>query len=290
MDDTLAARPGRGEGFPDQRLGTLARSDVDAALRRPITRHLLVTDAGYFPRAHGHRRSRPAGAAETIVLSCVAGTGSVRIDDTVLRVGPGDSVVIPATRPHAYHASDETPWTIWWMHLRGSDVLEMTEPSACIRRVRSPLQLVGLFDEIVAAVERGQAPAQQLTASGIAWRLLALLAADALAPATGSPLEKAMRHLEERLDRSISVTELAATAGVSTSHLTTLFREATGGGPLSFHTALRMSRARLLLDTTGLGIGEIGRAVGYPDPLYFSRRFARVHGLSPSAYRAIAKG
>jgi AraC family transcriptional regulator of arabinose operon len=53
---------------------------------------------------------------------------------------------------------------------------------------------------------------------------------------------------------------------------------------------LRMTRARGLLDRTTLTIAEIARAVGYDDPLYFSRHFRDRHGVSPREYRAIHKG
>jgi AraC-like DNA-binding protein len=51
-----------------------------------------------------------------------------------------------------------------------------------------------------------------------------------------------------------------------------------------------MARARHLLDTTDLTIGEIGREVGMNDQFYFSRQFRQTHGESPSAYRARRKG
>ncbi|WP_375791535.1 helix-turn-helix transcriptional regulator [Microbulbifer hydrolyticus] len=40
-----------------------------------------------------------------------------------------------------------------------------------------------------------------------------------------------------------------------------------------------------LLDCTDLSVGEIAFQLGYDDPLYFSRVFKRVIGLSPSSYR-----
>jgi transcriptional regulator GlxA family with amidase domain len=116
------------------------------------------------------------------------------------------------------------------------------------------------------------------------------LAVDRRLPEQGEPLERAMRYLEERVDGGIRVSELARLVGVSTSHLGALFRDATGGGVLAYHTALKMARARKLLDTTELQVGEIGREVGYGDPFYFSRQFSRVHGVSPSDYRLQRKG
>ena len=99
-----------------------------------------------------------------------------------------------------------------------------------------------------------------------------------------------MRYLEARVEGNIKVTELAAIVGMSPSHLSALFRNATGGGPAAFHTSLKMGRARTLLDTTSLPISDVATAVGYADPLYFSRQFRRLHGVNPSAYRSQHKG
>jgi AraC-like DNA-binding protein len=51
-----------------------------------------------------------------------------------------------------------------------------------------------------------------------------------------------------------------------------------------------MARARSMLDTTTMSVTEVANAVGYPDPLYFSRHFRRVHGVNPTTYRAQHKG
>ena len=78
--------------------------------------------------------------------------------------------------------------------------------------------------------------------------------------------------------------------GVSPSHLRAQFRRATGGGVLAHQTALRMARARLLLDTTTATVGEVAHEVGYEDQFYFSRHFRRLHEASPTEYRARDKG
>ena len=78
--------------------------------------------------------------------------------------------------------------------------------------------------------------------------------------------------------------------GLSASHYAALFRRATGYGVLEYQTRLRMALARELLDTTDRSVASIAREIGYTDPLYFSRHFTKVHGASPTAYRALAKG
>lgn len=255
----------------------------------------MVTDAGWFPEAKGHLRRRPDGAAEAIVIVCTDGSGWVDLGEGRVRVGSGSSVLIPGGAPHSYGADEHDPWTIWWCHLRGGDVSELWDAIGVDRRrpivsLRALERVTALLDELVSALERDHSPARLLAATGIAWRLMTQFAVDRRLPERGEPLERAMRYLEERVEGSIRVSELARLIGVSASHLGALFREATGGGVLAYHTALRMTRARRLLDTTSLHVSEIAGQVGYDDPFYFSRQFSRVHGMSPSDYRLQRKG
>ncbi|MFS0894672.1 helix-turn-helix domain-containing protein [Microbacterium sp. 179-I 3D3 NHS] len=295
MDETPVPAPHyRRDGFARQRLCVVPRPQVDAALTEPGTRRLLVTDAGYFPEAEGHRRVRSRGTAETVVLLCVSGRGTVTIGGERFVLTPSSSIAIAAGSPHSYEASADDPWSIWWLHVRGTDAAELATTTLGrqnpLTRLRSLDRVVALFDELVTVLERRLSLAQLLTASGIAWNLLTRIAADSTLPGEGSPLERAMHYLESRIDSSIQVNELAALVGMSPSHLSALFREATGGGPGAFHTSLRMARARSLLDTTTLPVREVALAVGYTDPLYFSRHFRRLHGVNPSGYRALHKG
>lgn len=285
----------RSDGFADQRLCVVPRPLVAAALEAPVTRRLLVTDAGWFPRAAGHARHRPEGAGETIVLLCTAGSGWVEAGGQRHRVAPGHCAVLPAGEPHGYGADDDDPWSISWCHLRGSDLGDLERAVGASRArpvlaLRAPERATALLDEIVTALERDQSPARLLAVAGMAWRLMTQLAVDRRLPERGTPLERAIEYLEQRVEATVSVPELARLVGVSPSHLGALFREATGGGVLAHHTALKMARARTLLDSTGMTVSEIAREVGFDDPFYFSRRFARAHGASPTDYRRQRKG
>ncbi|MDQ0895155.1 helix-turn-helix domain-containing protein [Agromyces ramosus] len=282
-------------GFRKQRLAVIPRPVVTEALVRPITRRLVVTDAGYYPNAADHLMQRPEGAAETILIICVAGTGWAAIGDTRHRIGSNTALVIPNGTPHAYGASADSPWTICWCHLRGSDLPELVAemsvtPARPIVPIRHIDRSAALLDEIVSSLERSHSAADLVGAAGTAWKLLTQLVVDRALPAPGDPVERAMQYLSERFDGDIRVSELAALVGVSSSHLSARFRKATGGGVLAFQTSLRMARARHLLDTTTAPVGEIARDVGYHDQFYFSRHFRRLHDASPSEYRARSKG
>lgn len=295
--DTREAVSERATGFDDQRLVVVPRPLVREALSRPVTRRMVVTDAGFFPLAAGHGRRRDRGAPETIIMLCVAGSGWVELGGVRARVEKATAVVLPGNTgtPHAYGAAPGDPWTIWWCHVRGTDVAELIGEAGIsddrpLIGLMAVDRLTAILDEIITALERDQSPARLVATAGMAWRLLTSLAVDRRSPEQGAPLEQAMRFLEERIDGTIRVPHLAALVGVSSSQLSKLFREATGGGVLAHHVALKMARARRLLDTTNLSVAQVGQEIGMDDQFYFSRQFRRVHGLSPSAYRAERKG
>jgi AraC-like DNA-binding protein len=281
------------DGFPGQRLRVLPRPLVASALRRPPTSGLLVTDAGYFPRAANHGRRRAAGAPEAIVIVCVDGYGRCESLGRSTVVGPGYALVLPPGRPHVYLADPERPWTIWWLHATGTQVSELLSVIApdgreALVELHDAYRAVATIDDAIACLERDETLPSVISAAGAGWSLLAQLAADVVAggPQRTEPVRQAQDYLRRNFAKPLSVAELARTAGLSPSHFSALFRAATGGGVVEYTKRLRMARARELLITSSRDIGDIAEAVGYTDAFYFSRQFRNVHGCSPTEYRA----
>ncbi|MDD5704605.1 MAG: AraC family transcriptional regulator [Kiritimatiellae bacterium] len=98
-------------------------------------------------------------------------------------------------------------------------------------------------------------------------------------------LMRVSREIDAHLERPFTLKEMAKMAGLSPSRFNVLFIEAMGVPPLRHVQHLRMERARLLLLTTDLTVGEIALRVGVEDQFYFSRVFKKASGLSPQQYR-----
>ena len=94
-----------------------------------------------------------------------------------------------------------------------------------------------------------------------------------------------IERMEALLHHRVVVPELAAEVGLSPSRLAYLFRTHTGHTTAAYLQALRMERARILLERTTLSVREVMQQVGVADPSHFSRDFRNAHGLSPRAYR-----
>lgn len=287
---------GKAEGFPGQRLRVLARPLVAESLARPGAAQLLVTDCGMFPHAAQHQRTRSQGVDQAIVIVCAEGEGWYRTSGERYAVEAGQVLVIPPRVPHSYGASSTRPWTIWWLHVVGSSVLPLLR-AAGLDVPRGPVWVSDLFrfttliDEVLSHLEHDDSFGALIGASGAAWHVLALLTPEQRHTRNrADPIREAIEFLQGNLLTRTSVADLAAMANLSPSHFAALFRRATGYGVLQYQTSLRMTRARVLLDTTDDPVSHIARAVGYDDAFYFSRQFHSVHGTSPSAYRQAVKG
>ncbi len=86
-------------------------------------------------------------------------------------------------------------------------------------------------------------------------------------------------------DPEITLDAVASAAGLSIYHFGRTFRETMGMSPMQYLRKLRVRQSCGLLRGTALRINEIAHAVGFRDPLYFSRLFREINGKSPLAFR-----
>lgn len=83
----------------------------------------------------------------------------------------------------------------------------------------------------------------------------------------------------------LALKDLAAAAGLSRHHFGRAFRETMGETAMQYLRGLRIRHSAGLLQGTALRINEIAFAVGFRDPLHFSRVFHALTGKSPRAFR-----
>jgi AraC family transcriptional regulator, transcriptional activator of pobA len=90
------------------------------------------------------------------------------------------------------------------------------------------------------------------------------------------------KHLRDRW----TLADYAAAIGLSSRHLSRICHAATGQPAAGVIEAAMMREACRLLVYTRIPVSQIGYALGFDDPSYFSRSFRRVVGRSPSSYRS----
>ena len=103
-------------------------------------------------------------------------------------------------------------------------------------------------------------------------------------------LAEVFAYIEAHYHETISLKHIAASVGLTPGHLTTVVRRKTGRTVQSWIVERRMAAARQLLVETNQTVAQIGRSVGYGDPVYFSRTFRQANGTTPLNWRRAARG
>lgn len=98
-------------------------------------------------------------------------------------------------------------------------------------------------------------------------------------------IDKATLYFNEHYNENISIDEYAQNNHVSVSWFIRNFKQCTGSTPLQYILSKRIYNAEILLQDSSYNLTEISEIIGYDNPLYFSRIFKKVKGISPSEYR-----
>jgi len=104
-------------------------------------------------------------------------------------------------------------------------------------------------------------------------------------PAEREPLRELQGWIVDHLDEDLSVPALAVRACMSPRNFARAFKREVGMTPAAYVEALRVERARGLLETGGEGIEQVALRCGFGTVETMRRVFRRRLGVSPGDYR-----
>ena len=98
-------------------------------------------------------------------------------------------------------------------------------------------------------------------------------------------LKNLLLHIQSNYDSAITIKDVAAICGFSSSHFMKLFKELTGKSFSQYLIDYRLEIAARQLVETSHKIIDLAENVGFHNVSYFSRAFHAKYGETPSAYR-----
>jgi AraC family transcriptional regulator len=98
-------------------------------------------------------------------------------------------------------------------------------------------------------------------------------------------LQRVVTYVERHLSKTISLRELAETAGLSLHHFATAFRKTTGGTPHRYVVDRKIAYARMLLADRHITIPDVAARLGFASQSHFTQQFRRSTGTTPGRYR-----
>ena len=256
---------------------------------------LFITDIGYYPKAEHHHRIREKGVGQYVLIYCVDGSGFYVVDGKRHEVKKNQYFILPIGKPHEYGATEGHFWTVYWLHFCGKAAHVFAEGAATPQTINVTMQSriserINIFDEILTTLHFGDSIEDLRYASSLLAHFLASMRylgqfRRAKASAEKDIVEQAIHYMRENIENRITMAEVLRYVGYSQSHFSTVFKKKTGMSPLSYFNRLKVEHACQLLKTTDLKVNMICYKVGIEDPLYFSRLFSKVMGMSPTDYR-----
>lgn len=196
-----------------------------------------------------------------IAYTCHAGmreaTTPVIVDDGLVGY-----VMLGQFRSEA--APEKSPYSKLWKKEQGDAVLQTAYEQTTIFPEEKIATLLDMFRHLLELIIGG--------------RLIHHKDYDLVGPV----IERIRKHP----DRELSLADAARLAGCSSSTVSRLFRKVTGCSFKQYQVHHRLEQAAAQFQSTpSRTVAEIAHAVGYEDPLYFSRAFRKHFGCSPSEYR-----
>lgn len=290
------------DGFSGERAFVFPPAYIHELEQHPLSAILHITDIGYYPHASHHYRRRDEPIQQYVFIYCVNGRGWYELNGQRHEVMPDSYFMLPPGEAHSYGADESDPWTIYWIHFKGSLAKEFVPPHdgpiAIRPGIRSRIrERISLFEEIMSTLEGGYSRESLLYACSVFHHFLGSLRymvqyrdASDKSDKEADMVQMSIKFMSENIEKTLKLNDIASHIGYSPSHYSSIFSATTGQSPISYFIQLKIKRACYLLDFTNLKINQICHLVGLEDPYYFSRIFTKTMGVSPRAYRAVKKG
>lgn len=240
---------------------------------------------------------RPQGTSDWLIIYTQAGAARLVSARGECTTQPGDVVLYEPHELHDYSTQTETGhWNLLWAHF--------TPKAPWVPWLRWPATEVGLkflrlgqtevhggfqaaMVRMIQTFQRPHPIARDLAMLALEEALLwARLAAFRDEWVTmDDRVRRAIDYLTTHYREPFHLGKLAGHCAISVSRLAHLFKQETGLSPQRFLEKHRMEMASRLLRLTSFTIAEVASETGYDDPFYFSNRFHRYSGKSPTRFR-----
>jgi len=251
-------------------------------------------------RPHPLHKIGPAIHDYALVHTVLSGHGIYRTRGQSYTCRGGDSFVIFPGELFSYQADAEEPWHYVWVGFVGThaytllDSMGITPEHPVVRGARLP-DLRPLYNSLNDTLQQTDDPLlADLEGSGWLRLILGQLgricrgsgtSTDLDTAAIDRQIEQAIRFMSLHYTQPVSIDQLSRTLGYHRTHLSRMFKRTTGLSPKQYLMQIRLERAQTLLSDTSIPVDQVASAVGFNDPLYFSKKFKEWAGTSPSAYR-----
>ncbi len=265
------------------------------------SKSLIVTSCGYY-RVHSRpvvSTERPTGRRDYQLLYIAKGKGHFYFDGKEQIITEGNMILYRPNevQMYYYYAPDKTE--AYWVHFTGRHVesilefYELPETENVFYTGTSP-DYQWMYRQMIQELQLCRANYEELLSLMLRHIFIMINRYIVEGRKAGSDIqneiERATHYFNENYNKPLNIDEYAESRHMSTCWFIRSFKQILKVTPMQYILSLRMANAQSLLETSEYNISEIAEAVGYDNPLYFSRLFHKHIGVSPTEYRKMRSG
>ena len=240
---------------------------------------------------------RPRGRVDFQLIFIAAGKAHFHFnnDEEETIVHAGHMVLYRPKEPqkYEYYAKDQTE--VYWVHFTGNNVKNFLRRYGIADDTRIiytgiSIEYKNLFMSMIEELNLQRIDYEEMLINYFTILLISLHRIALQKPRKKNlqnmnDMEQAAQYFRMHYNKPISIEDYAVSHNMSISWFIQNFRQYANTTPAQYVQSLRLTNAKMLLETTNYNITEIANLVGYENPLYFSRFFRKQCGISPSQFR-----
>ena len=221
------------------------------------------------------------------------GEGILQIDQDEFNFEAGNIFLIPADKISYYESSEKNPCTYFWANFLGiqSENYMQKFMSASKQKYILKLSEIERFTAIITDILnlQGSPTYLYLMGNSLLLRILSYLINEITFTEKlekTSPADDLKFYLDMHYAEKFQLRDIAEKLGFHQNYLTRIFAEKFSVTPKKYLIDLKLKKACNLLASTNLPVNLISTALGFDDPMAFSKKFSEVYSVSPTKYRS----
>ena len=265
---------------------------INTPSREGLPPAFFIQETGHFITLSGYYTER-ADLPSHLIIYTISGMGKLYYENTEYEILPGHAVYIDCKEYHRYEMCGDTNWEFYWVHFGGEAAQNYYE---IFRKentaVTGKLSRTSVPETIRKIVEINHNPDITTELKNIS------LITDLVTEIITAPMAKVAMKIPEFVKNiseyieinyvdNITLDFLSKRFSISKYHLSREFKKHIGQSPVEYLIKCRITRAKELLKTTRLSIGEISQKIGISSENHFSAMFKSRTGETPGEFRKL---
>lgn len=228
-----------------------------------------------------------------IIHLCVEGNGTLIVQGKKYIIEKNTIFFIPVNTPISYYQNLDNPWTYYWFEYSGQDAIELNKRAGLtanspIYQPKDTDAYINVMQEMLDATKK---EFHEIDIHSLILKFFSMIIDERPSLST----QKTQRRFEfneivSYINNNYSIPtltlkEVSDHFGFNMSYLSTAFKENMSMSFNKYLNEIRMQKAISLLNSESVSIKTIALSVGFTDPLYFSKKFLRRVGVTPTEYK-----